>query len=170
MKPEDYLTYNPTTGKLFWKNRTLNLCHDKASCLRFNKLFAGKEAFTLISTGKYRVGKILGKKYYAHIIIWRIVTGCWPDSEIDHIDRNPENNQWANLRVATNSQNRANRGLFKNSLSKSKGVNFHKPSGKWRARVKGNHIGIFDTKLEAVEAYNKSVVCEYGDFSVLSSV
>ena len=76
------------------------------------------------------------------------------DSEhIDHIDRNPLNNQRSNLRVATRSQNQHNRGAQKNSKTGVKGISFDKTQGRYQARIEitGKHyyIGRFDTVEEA---------------------
>ncbi|MGA2636601.1 HNH endonuclease signature motif containing protein [Methylocella sp.] len=77
----------------------------------------------LVAAGKARIGDIAGtltkdgyiqlkidyQCYKAHRVIFLMMTGRWPDPEVDHIDRNPSNNAWINLREATESQNGANR-------------------------------------------------------------
>jgi hypothetical protein len=71
---------------------------------------------------------------------------------IDHINRNPHDNRWANLRLAdefTQAHNRRPR-------SESPGVSFHKASGKWYARLMRyglrHAIGLYETKQEAIAA------------------
>jgi hypothetical protein len=52
------------------------------------------------------------KNYMAHRLAYYYMTGIVPsdDMVIDHIDHNPGNNAWLNLRLVTISQNNANRG------------------------------------------------------------
>ena len=70
---------------------------------------------------------------------------------VDHIDRNPLNNNVANLRVTNYSGNGHNRiatGVY---------VMKH---GKWKAQIKdggvSRHIGMFDTREEARSAYKEA--------------
>ena len=91
-----------------------------------------------------------GVQYPAHRLAWLYMTGEDPKLTIDHIDRNPFNNAWSNLRLADHylqAENRTYRSTYP-------GVNFHKASGKWVARIqrKGKrvHLGVFNTKKEAI--------------------
>lgn len=92
--------------------------------------------------------------------------------QVDHIDRSGLNNQQANLRVATRSQNNANAGLRKDNTSGFKGVFWHRHTRTWQAqiRVSGRHIslGRFDDPREAARAYNDAAVKHFGEFSCLN--
>lgn len=80
---------------------------------------------------------------------------------IDHIDRNPENNNISNLRWCSYSQNRVNRSKVKNKTSKYIGVSFDKKAKKkqWVAYIELNNkaynLGRFLTEKEAATAYNE---------------
>jgi hypothetical protein len=74
------------------------------------------------------------------------------DLIVDHIDRNPKNNKLENLRYITTQQNSFNRG--------AKGYSYRKNINKWVGclRVNGEtiYLGVFDTELEAKNAYLES--------------
>lgn len=53
-----------------------------------------------------RIGKTL---YYVHRLIWLWMTGTWPVMSIDHINRNPSDNRWENLRDVSYSDNAHNK-------------------------------------------------------------
>jgi len=78
--------------------------------------------------------------------------------QVDHIDKNRQNNNLNNLRMVTPQQNASNRNKQKNSSSKYKGVCFKKNEKKWQARITINlktiQIGYFNTQEEAAKAYN----------------
>ena len=91
-----------------------------------------------------------GKKYRAHRLIWRYVTGEDPGAlEVDHRNRNRADNSWSNLRIGTRKQNQENRG--------AKGIHWHKPLMKWGAQInhhrKRINLGYFECPLMARLAY-----------------
>lgn len=86
---------------------------------------------------------------------------------IDHIDRNPLNNQKLNLRFCNHSENLANSKLNKNNSSGHKGV-YH-TNNKWAAYIQFNnkryHLGYFDTIEEAVVIRNNKAIQIHGKFA-----
>ena len=82
-----------------------------------------------------------------HRFIWTHVHGqTIPEGySIDHIDNNPLNNTFQNLRVLTPRQQAAN----KVPIGKYGFRGVSPSKGKWRARFAGTHIGTRDTKEEA---------------------
>ena len=129
--------YEEDTGYLLWKIRT-------ARCRRISDL-AGHEALN-----GYRHVPINGKMYLAHRLIWLHKTGEWPKNNVDHIDGDPRNNRWNNLRDVSQSQNCHN-------VKPSSGVSYNKRSSLYHARIRINYrtysLGYFKTKEEAEAAY-----------------
>lgn len=109
-----------------------------------------------------------GKRIYMH----REITNCPKIMVIDHANRNGIDNQKANLRVCTQSQNMANKLPLKGSRSKYMGVCYHKGSKKWVAQMdsKGKHIyiGLFKTEENAAIAYNIYAERLHGEFARLN--
>ena len=94
--------------------------------------------------------------------------------DVDHIDGNGLNNQHSNLRIATRSQNLANRGSQENNTSGYKGVCWNKKLQKWIAKIciKGEtiHIGCFIDKFEAARAYNIAAGRLFGEYAKLNEL
>ena len=85
------------------------------------------------------------------------------DGTVDHKNRNPKDNRIENLRLATYSQQARNRhkSYNINCTSTYTGVDFHKQSQKWRARIQLNEVttflGMFSTEIDAARCYNAAV-------------
>lgn len=80
------------------------------------------------STNKlgYVVINLLGKRYLAHRLAWLYVYGCWPDNEIDHIDRVKSNNSIYNLRDVSRSINGRNTPVRSHSQIGHKNIKYDK--------------------------------------------
>ena len=115
--------------------------------------------FGAYNNNGYIVGKIKGKHYVKHHIIWNYHNGYLPTKQLDHINGVRDDNRIENLREVTNQQNSFNRvGWSKKTSSKFKGVSWHKASGKWQAKCNINrkqyHLGLHQTEEEAAKAYD----------------
>jgi hypothetical protein len=116
----------------------------------------GYPTVTLRNNGMRRDPKV-------HILVAESFMPSKPEGiQIDHIDRNKQNNCVNNLRYCTQSENRYNLNP-QNRLNKSsifKGVSWHKASNKWISKIRKNkkdyHLGIFNSELEAALAYDKT--------------
>ncbi len=95
---------------------------------------------------------------------------------VDHRDGYGLNNQRHNLRVATQQQNRRNSATRQDAQHKYKGVfqNKENHGGRFGARIGYNgrpiYLGMFDSREEAAEAYNKAAVEMFGEFAKLNEI
>lgn len=87
----------------------------------------------------------------------------------DHQYGNGLNNHSDNLRLVTHQQNGMNAQRSSKNTSGFKGVSWNKALNKWRAYIGYNgkhiHLGYFDTKEEAHEAYCAKAIELFGDFA-----
>jgi hypothetical protein len=135
--------YNPDTGNLFWLKSGYNrktgnaIGHLKPS------------GYLYICHG--------GKQILAHRMIWKIMTGAWPEHQVDHVNGVKTDNRWANLR--------------KRSTNKSgfKGVHWCNSEQRWVAQIRRNYkkfrLGAFATPEEAHAAYVAAATEMHGEFS-----
>lgn len=94
--------YAPHTGKLTWKKRPKHHFPHVGTMVYTNKMWAGKPV-SLVKHKKpsgriYLHILINSKKYPVHRIIFKWMTGRDPNGVIDHINRDPSDNRWHNLR------------------------------------------------------------------------
>ena len=83
----------------------------------------------------YVVISINGRTYKAHRIVWLIKTGIWPNMDIDHEDTDKANNRWANLRLADDSTNGANRPVRRDNKLGVKGITLQRRAKRYLARL-----------------------------------
>lgn len=92
-----------------------------------------------------------------------------PTEQVDHINNNKLDNRRGNLRVASRQQNGFNTPIGKSNSSGYKGASWNKGANKWIAtiRVDGNkiHLGLFNTKEEAHQAYCEAATKYFGEFA-----
>jgi hypothetical protein len=155
-KLQEWLNYDPVSGIFTWKKRCGNKC-------------AGSEAGGVDAFG-YRRIRVNARKYQAQRIAWIMVTGEDPgEYHVDHINSNTSDNSFANLRLATNSQNACNRGAPSNNTSGYKGVTWKKLKNRWSAQIminsKKKNLGYFDTAEDAYAAYCKAADDFHGNFA-----
>lgn len=95
--------------------------------------------------------------------------------QTDHINRDRLDNRKSNLRVATRSQNCANRAKPNiETSSEYKGVYFDYQSGRWRSVIeiegKKKSIGRFSKEQDAALAYNKAAINLFGTYAKLNKI
>jgi hypothetical protein len=139
---QSLLTYDPETGKFCWR-------HQRSRC------FKGAVAGTLNYHG-YTVIKLDGQTYRAHRLAWLYKNGCWPNGELDHINRQRSDNRIVNLRTTSHFENCQNRAKPDTAHSKYIGVSKGFGGKGWRAYIDKNNcrftLGVFATETEAAQA------------------
>lgn len=140
--------YDPETGILYWLKQKPRIPK--------NMVAGGAKA-----DGSIQVG-LAGRRYFAHRIAWVLMTGKEAPGMIDHINGNPSDNRWANLRVADPIQNQAN-------LNKTPAGVVVRPYGRFEAHIRVNkkkkHLGVYGSFEEARKVYESAHRQLHGEFS-----
>lgn len=152
----EVLAYDQTTGVFTWVKPPWN-----------KPYYVGNRAGCVTCRGYRKIG-INGRFYEEQRLAWLYVSGSLPEEDqIDHIDCDPLNNRWSNLRQATGSQNTANQRQLKDG--KLKGVSFLKKYGKYQAQIKRGgksiYLGLFDAEQQAHDAYVAKAKELFGEFA-----
>lgn len=147
------LHYDPLTGEMWWRVN------------KGSKVRAGSPAGFRPKDG-YRRIMIDGKNYVGTRLAWVIMTGRWPDGDVDHRDGNQRNDTWFNLRDAPHPANLANAKVRSDSVSGMKGV--RRRGNRWHAHIKIGrqiHLGTYATKAEAAAARARAAAYWHGQYA-----
>ena len=141
-----HLRYDPDTGLFTWLQPTSN------------RVKVGAQAGKLRKDGYVSIG-LNGQQILAHRLAWLYTHGNWPAKEIDHINRNRQDNRIDNLRDVTRSENALNIGPHADGSSGFRGVSWDKIRKGWRVQLRINgkqtYVGVFKNIDEAISAYEK---------------
>lgn len=120
-----------------------------------------------------------GLQYVARASPWlymhRLIMSAPNGVLVDHRNGNGLDNRRENLRLATSSQNSANRRKRQQALSsRFKGVRFSRKAKKWEASIgvdrRRIYLGCFVNEEDAARAYNARAQIEFGEFARLNVV
>ena len=143
---KERVSYCPNTGIIRWLKHTYPG--------RVNKIadYKGTSGYRRLSIGR--------KTWLSHRVAFALMTGKFPENDVDHINRIKDDNRWANLRDTDRSTNLLNQvNAQKSSKTKLLGVSRYKVKQGYRYaanivfRGKRIHIGCYPTDLQASEAY-----------------
>ncbi len=124
---------------------------DKVSVHAFSRIITKNNKIYVQSSQK------TGSKYMQEIIFGRKARKGY---KLDHTYSNGLDNRSAMLRELTDSENGANKEkIVENSTSKYKGVS--KVNEKWQIIFLGNHIGMYNTEIEAAKVWNVYAIDKY---------
>lgn len=142
----ELVRYEPETGNFYYTTRRSNACRKDG----------------IAGTNGPRGDRILrmdGKTYLAHRVAFVLMTGKWPSFDVDHIDGNPSNNKWENLRDISHKMNSYNVHKVPSHKKHSNllGAQWCAQGGFWKTEImvegKRFRLGTFDTEAEASAAY-----------------
>ena len=119
----------------------------------------------------YRHINFKGKFYRVHRLVFFMFHGYLPP-EVDHINRDRQDNRIENLRASDKNLNKGNSGMHAHNTSGFRGVSRNSRSGKWHAQIKihgkQTYLGRFDTPEEAAEVYDARAKEVFGEHATLN--
>ena len=156
------LAYDPASGELTWLRRPReHFASYRNRATAWNTEHVGKRADEIRSAKGYlQISLKFGGKAHriaAHRVAWALVTGAWPEHEVDHRNGVRDDNRWHNLREATPSEQHHNQGRLRNNTSGFTGVTQSRMDGRWNAAITINrrviYLGHFAAPETAFRAY-----------------
>lgn len=158
--------YDLSTGVLTWRVRPRAHFTSTRSWRTTNTRYAGKEAGLALSQG-HRQLRLDGCLYRSARVIWKWVAGQDPIAQVDHVNVDPADDRWSNLRLANQAQNGANAPKRRNNKTGFRGVYFG-PRGRYVAAVrfqgKRYYAGSTRTAAEAHQLYCNLAAKLHGQF------
>lgn len=122
-------------------------------------------------------GYVQAQRSKLYVYMHRLIAGAGPDELVDHMNGDRLDNRMCNLRIATSSQNGANRTGDRRKLGTSsgyKGVSWDKQRRKWVASIhihgKTVALGRYEVEADAARAYNDKALATWGEFARLNEV
>ena len=163
-KLHSLLWYSYTDGLLYWKVRGKEVIPDNRIRKTWNTRFSKKEALGSVNKKGYKTGRIFGKTYLSHRVIWAMHHGEWPEN-IDHINHSRSDNRIENLRNVTHQENSKNQTMQSNNKSGVIGVCWCNTTSKWMSQITadgGNKfLGHFNC-ITAAAVARKQAEIKYG--------
>ena len=149
---QERLFYDPATGLWIW-----------IKAPKHNADMLGKLAGHRRPDGRLKI-RVDTFAFYASHLANLYMTGELPNDEMDHIDHDPSNDIWENLREATSSQNKWNRRAF--GRDGYKGV--YRAGAKWQVIVGNQYRGLFTSLQDALVFRDNAAYELAGEFAFLN--
>lgn len=151
---QEELSYNPDTGDFFWIKPKSGRCLTKPAGTKNPK------GYITINLG--------GVYWLAHRLAFVYMQDEFPPEYVDHIDGNPSNNSWNNLRPCSAQENSRNKKRKYDSFTGIKGVTFNPVNNTWEVQIKVGELykrfGPFFSYQKACQVYDEQASKAFGDF------
>jgi len=124
----------------------------------------------------YAAHTVGGRRNRKHEFMHRVILGLQrgDNRQCDHIDGDGLNNQRANLRVCTSTENRQSQRKRRISTSRYKGVYWNRRHRKWYSLIGVNtrhiYLGCFDSEIDAARAYDVAALKHFGQFALTNEM
>ena len=134
---KERVSYCPNTGIIRWLKHTYPG--------RVNKIadYKGTSGYRRLSIGR--------KTWLSHRVAFALMTGKFPENDVDHINRIKDDNRWANLREVSKAENARNRGRNPHSKVGEVGIWYNKRTFKYVAEITYNGKKVFQKSYDNVE-------------------
>jgi hypothetical protein len=113
-----------------------------------------------------RAQRIGGKR--KTVLMHRVIANLEDGVEVDHKNRDGLDNRCSNLRAATSSQNKMNRGLQSNNTSGYRGIIWDSINKKWKVNIKVRGVvhwlGRYNDLNKAIEIRQEAEAKYFGEF------
>ncbi|SMF47441.1 HNH endonuclease [Azospirillum oryzae] len=121
----------------------------------------------------YAMCDLWGRRGGMKVLMHRLILLAPDTATVDHANGIILDNQRKNLRLASMSEQNANKPKFHGG-SRFKGVHRRWDGKKWVAQIKANgehlHLGSFETEEAAARAYNAAALKHHGAFARLNDI
>lgn len=123
--------------------------------------------------GGYAVRSVQVDGKESLVFMHRILAMAPVGVEVDHINRDRLDNRLENLRLASRSQNNANKSVKAHKKSsKYKGVYKNSNATTYNVRLSVNgqkvYVGSYSDEIEAAKAYDQAALEHHGEFAALN--
>lgn len=128
--------------------------------------WASRGAYSYYAVTKVRLSRGRWRLLGMH----RFLMGDPPGLQVDHVNHDGLDNRRSNLRIATQSQNKANSRRYRQNASGFKGVYRRAHYDRWSAQIayggRLRHLGYFNSPEEAARAYDTKARELFGAFAL----
>jgi hypothetical protein len=149
------LRYEPKSGLIFYREKPEYVVPEASLAWRRSRGAGFPAVINTLSPSGYLVGSFCSVQMKAHRVACVLMNGAWPVM-VDHIDGDPSNNVWSNLRATDPLGNSRNAKRSSRNTSGVCGVEWNRGVRKWRAHIgsgKGRvYLGAFPSLEEAAAA------------------